>query len=288
MISNPWCGWCKFQLGDFVGHPSYITEVPVDLLSAFISNRETGSGSAYLDEEGNGGFTFVLSHQIPYIIEDNCEDRLHVFQNIDFEDLEKELMQDVYENLDEWADFCSDMEDDLPQRKSQLINLLEKLEEIRTKTYGLEPVFTGKEETQEDVRAEDRQTVDTEQMPANKEKKEDRKGEDAMQDYTYFECVHSDTDERGNLTFYIDGYPNNEEGAGMVIATVTVTPHNDIYVDWHHNGYRMNDNVLGLINNDIIGSVIQDIIDIRNGHAISIRTSQTEEPAEAEDMEERE
>lgn len=99
-----------------------------------------------------------------------------------------------------------------------------------------------------------------------------------MQDYTYFECVHSDTDERGNLTFYIDGYPNNEKEEGTVIATVTVTPHDDIYVDWHHNGYRMNDSVLGLIND--IKNIIQDIIDVRTGR--------TAEPAKAEDMEERE
>ena len=109
-----------------------------------------------------------------------------------------------------------------------------------------------------------------------------------MQEYTFFECVYSDKDERGNLTFYVDGYPDHENGEGTVIATVTVTPHNDIYVDWHHNGYRMNDNVLELINNDIIGDIIQNIIDIRNIPAINMRTGQTVEPAEAEDMEERE
>lgn len=32
MISNPKNGWCNFKLGDFEGTPSYITDVPIDLL----------------------------------------------------------------------------------------------------------------------------------------------------------------------------------------------------------------------------------------------------------------
>ena len=34
MISNPAHGWCDFKVGDFVGHPSYVTDVPLDLLEA--------------------------------------------------------------------------------------------------------------------------------------------------------------------------------------------------------------------------------------------------------------
>jgi len=33
VISNPKSGWCDFYLGDFEGHPSYLTDVPVDLLT---------------------------------------------------------------------------------------------------------------------------------------------------------------------------------------------------------------------------------------------------------------
>jgi hypothetical protein len=40
MISNPKYGWCDFKIEDnnsneFFGTPSYITNVPVDLLQAF-------------------------------------------------------------------------------------------------------------------------------------------------------------------------------------------------------------------------------------------------------------
>ena len=27
MITNPSCGWCSFELGDFKGSPSYLTDV---------------------------------------------------------------------------------------------------------------------------------------------------------------------------------------------------------------------------------------------------------------------
>lgn len=42
----------------------------------------------------------------------------------------------------------------------------------------------------------------------------------------------------------IDGYPTDENAPGQVVVTATVTRHGDIVVDWHHNGYRMNEAVL--------------------------------------------
>ena len=35
MISDPKYGWCNFKLGDFKGTPSYLTDVPIDVLDAF-------------------------------------------------------------------------------------------------------------------------------------------------------------------------------------------------------------------------------------------------------------
>ena len=53
MISNPRFGWCNFELGDFKGSPSYLTDVPVDLLDAFIDYHTKGYGVAVFDEEGS-------------------------------------------------------------------------------------------------------------------------------------------------------------------------------------------------------------------------------------------
>lgn len=45
----------------------------------------------------------------------------------------------------------------------------------------------------------------------------------------------------------IDGFPYDEDASGEVVARVWITKHKDIIVDWHNNGYRMNETVLELI-----------------------------------------
>ena len=45
----------------------------------------------------------------------------------------------------------------------------------------------------------------------------------------------------------IDGYPEDEDQPGEVVAHVWITKHGDIVVDWHDNCYRENDWVLELI-----------------------------------------
>lgn len=45
----------------------------------------------------------------------------------------------------------------------------------------------------------------------------------------------------------IDGFPEDPNESGEVIATVWITKHKDIVVNWHNNAYRMNEIVLELI-----------------------------------------
>ena len=52
MIKNPKHGWCTFSLGTFVGTPSYLTDVPMDLLSVFINYFENGYSAVVFNEEG--------------------------------------------------------------------------------------------------------------------------------------------------------------------------------------------------------------------------------------------
>lgn len=78
-------------------------------------------------------------------------------------------------------------------------------------------------------------------------------------DYVSFECNHfvesdqSDPDERHSIAYAdIDGYPADENEEGTVICRVWLLKEKEgIYptyiVDWHHNGYRMNKEVLELI-----------------------------------------
>lgn len=73
------------------------------------------------------------------------------------------------------------------------------------------------------------------------------------ENYASFEMDHiednpSDFDDDTVVKYYVDGYPADETKFGSVVVTVALTRRGDIVVDWHHNGYRMNESVLELVN----------------------------------------
>lgn len=104
MISNPVCGWCNFKLGTFKGTPSYLTDVPLDLLDAFLDYHDKGVGVAWFDEEGTE-FTLVTTPSSLYIIEEKEKLILHDFSEMEIEELEKELVSDIENDLEGWVEF---------------------------------------------------------------------------------------------------------------------------------------------------------------------------------------
>ena len=131
MISNPEYGWCEFDLGDFHGTPSYMTNVPVDLLECFINYFKYECSCCYFDEEGSD-FTLVLTPYEVYIIE-NKEDEPKV-RAIDVMIIEmvKELINDIESNIEEWACFHCGVLDTKVQVQyiKQLRKLIYELEEF--------------------------------------------------------------------------------------------------------------------------------------------------------------
>ena len=126
MISNPKNGWCNFKLDDFEGTPSYITDVPIDLLDAFIDYYTRGYGLAYFDEEGSE-FTLLLTWYGVYIIEEKDNVKSHVFYNLNISDLAKEVIADIETNLDGWCNdfmYCSFSKEDLNERLEKLKNMI--------------------------------------------------------------------------------------------------------------------------------------------------------------------
>lgn len=81
-----------------------------------------------------------------------------------------------------------------------------------------------------------------------------------MGDYVSFECVHiadadqNDPNERQAIAYAdIDGYPADENAEGTVICRVWLMYAKEgnyptYLVDWHHNGYRMNESVMEIVN----------------------------------------
>ena len=126
MISNPKNGWCNFKLGDFEGTPSYITDVPIDLLDAFIDYYTRGYGLAYFDEEGSE-FTLLLTWYGVYIIEEKDDTKVHTFYNLSISDLAKEVIADIETNLDGWCNdfmYYSFSKEDLNERLEKLKNMI--------------------------------------------------------------------------------------------------------------------------------------------------------------------
>lgn len=132
MISYPEHGWCNFKLGDFEGTPSYLTDVPIDLLDAFIGYYTMGSGVAVFDEEGSY-FTLLLSrynHGI-YIIEEKDSAILHDFSNMNISDLAENLIIDITTNLNSWCNDFYIMYDDPENVKQFKCNLEKKIEKLK-------------------------------------------------------------------------------------------------------------------------------------------------------------
>lgn len=131
MISNPKHGWCNFKLEDFEGTPSYLTDVPGDLLNIFIDYHRKGYGMTWFDEEGTE-FTLVLTPYSLFIIEEKDEPVLHDFSVINIDDLEKELVNDIENNLDEWANFTTgDTDDEISVHKFEISRKLEFLKTVK-------------------------------------------------------------------------------------------------------------------------------------------------------------
>lgn len=130
MISKPKHGWSNFDLKAFHGTPSYLTDVPVDLLNAFIQYHTTGTGIAWFDEEGTE-FTLVITPYSLFIIEEKDEPVLHDFSEIKINNLEKELIEDIEKDLISWSEFItSDDREEVIMHRDEIRNKIAMLKEL--------------------------------------------------------------------------------------------------------------------------------------------------------------
>lgn len=128
MISNPKHGWCTFSIGKdndhrFTDRASYLTNVPVDLLDAFVSYTLNGSGCVVFDAEGYY-YTLVLTkyNQSIYIIDG--DNHLIDFSDLNVDDLIKELIEDIESDLDNWISFSAFEKKEEEENKRSITDLL--------------------------------------------------------------------------------------------------------------------------------------------------------------------
>lgn len=130
MIANPKYGWCNFELGNFKGTPSCFTDIPVDLLEAFIEYHTKGMGAAWFDEEG-AEFTLVITPYSLFIIEEKDKPVLHDFSEMQIDKLEKELIDDIEKDLDGWSEFIiSEDREKILAHRDEIIRKIDVLKEM--------------------------------------------------------------------------------------------------------------------------------------------------------------
>lgn len=135
MLSKPRYGWTDITIGEFKGRASYLTDVPMDCLIAFINALEHYiPASIFFNEEGTE-FTLVSSVNGTYIISEREKTEL-ISINTRFLKLAREIINDIETNLEDWVlwDYEHEFEEDpkafLDKRRSLMKEKLERLKEL--------------------------------------------------------------------------------------------------------------------------------------------------------------
>lgn len=138
MLSRPENGWAEIQIGTFKKEVSYLTDVPNDLLKAFISFFENGAGVASFEcepYEFDLVFSFTFTGGVKgmaYIMD--SEQKLF-YEEISVIQLAKEFVSDIKTDLLVWSSWNENTSmkrsDKIKEQKKQDILVgLEKLEKL--------------------------------------------------------------------------------------------------------------------------------------------------------------
>lgn len=131
MISNLKYGWCDFKLGSFEGTPSYLTDVSLDLLDAFLGYHYKGIGMVWFDEEGTE-FTLVINPYSMFVITERDENPvLYDFSELNVSDLERELIEDIEKDIIGWSEFITDDDrEEIMIHRDSILQRIAKLKEF--------------------------------------------------------------------------------------------------------------------------------------------------------------
>ena len=125
MLAEPKHGWTTFVFGDFACHPSYLTDVPADMLACAFSFLVSRQGQCYFDCEGTT-CTFVLSVDGAYVI--YSDNKLSI-RDVTPEDyftkdyprrFVEEVINDIEKYLDGWVEDWKDFGEDSQERRNRL------------------------------------------------------------------------------------------------------------------------------------------------------------------------
>ena len=129
MFTEPKYGWTTLNVGRFSERVSYLTDVPIECLDAFIYALENSvPATVFFDAEGYD-YHLVSSYYETYII---IGDKLFI-SNKDYVDIAKELCCDIEKYFDGWVDWMGyeiDADEDIKRRSDVLKSKLNKLKSL--------------------------------------------------------------------------------------------------------------------------------------------------------------
>lgn len=124
MFSKPKYGWTHVSIGDFDGAASYITDVPIDVLDAFIDFYKLHKNICVdFDEEGSTFVLVVVSDIDIYVISER-EQIVTYKIDTNINELTSEIISDFEKYIKDWENFTYGFEKLEVERK---VNELKQL-----------------------------------------------------------------------------------------------------------------------------------------------------------------
>ena len=151
MLLNPKHGWVTVKIGEWSDRASYLTDVPLDILSALIHSYQTGLPAAINFDAEGWEYIIVIDHYTTHIIDylyrtdEEClssEDDKQILTVVEIskDDLAKEFLEDIESDWDAWVNWMYyDDEETIQNRKSELgskIKILKSLMEVPLSNVG--------------------------------------------------------------------------------------------------------------------------------------------------------
>jgi hypothetical protein len=139
MLINPDAGWVQIRIGEFEERASYLTDVPIDILEAFIELYKHHKPVAIKFDAEGWEYIIVIDHYQTHIIDYtyrtddeylNSEDEKQVLITVEINknDLAKEFISDIERDYDKWVRWMYyDEKDTIAERKEYLDTKLQEL-----------------------------------------------------------------------------------------------------------------------------------------------------------------
>lgn len=105
MFSKPKYGWTHVSIGEFEGEASYITEVPIDVLDAFIDYYKLHKNICVDFNEEGSTFVLVVSSDIDIFVISEREQITTYKIDMSVDELANEIINDFEQDIKGWEYF---------------------------------------------------------------------------------------------------------------------------------------------------------------------------------------